>query len=56
MSPLNSCDTADEKVSPDAADIGDEEAAVGYRVDVRHNVVTQILIPVAPLTTEPNIS
>ena len=49
--PLNPSDIADEEVSADAADVGDEEAAVGDRVDVRHHIVAQVLIPVAPLAT-----
>ena len=49
MSPVDASNIADEEVRADAADVGDEEAAVGDRVDVRHHVVAQVLIPVAPL-------
>ena len=53
--PLDPSDIADEEVRADAADVGDEEAAVGDRVDVRHHVVTQMLVPVTPLATADKI-
>ena len=53
--PLDPSDIADEEVRADAADVGDEEAAVGDRVDVRHHVVAQMLVPVTPLAAEDRI-
>ena len=53
--PLDPSDIADEEIRADAADVGDEEAAVGDRVDVGHNVVTQMLVPVTPLAAEDKI-
>jgi hypothetical protein len=50
-SPLDACDTANEKVGSDTADVGDEEAAVGDRVNIRDNIVAEMLVPVAPLPT-----
>ena len=49
MLPVDASDVANEEVRADAADVGDEEAAVGDWVDVRHHIVAQVLIPVAPL-------
>ena len=53
--PLDPSDIADEEVRADAADVGDEEAAVGDRVDVRHLVVAQMLVPVTPLAAADKI-
>ena len=53
--PLDPSDIADEEIRADAADVGDEEAAVGDRVDVGHNVVTQMLVPVTPLAATDKI-
>ena len=53
--PLDPRDIADEEVRADAADVGDEKAAVGDWVDVRHHVVAQVLIPVAPLAAAKTI-
>ena len=53
--PLDPSDIADEEVRADAADVGDEKAAVGDWVDVRHHVVAQMLVPVTPLAAEDRI-
>ena len=53
--PLDPRDIADEEVRADAADVGDEEAAVGDRVDVRHHVVAQMFVPVTPLAAADRI-
>ena len=53
--PLDPSDIADEEVRADAADVGDEKAAVGDRVDVRHHVVTQMFVPVTPLAAADRI-
>ena len=52
--PLDPSDIADEEVSADAADVGDEKAAVGDGVDVWDHVVTEVLIPVTPLAAAQN--
>ena len=53
--PLDPSDIADEEVGADAADVGDEKAAVGDGVDIRHHVVTQMLVPVTPLAAADRI-
>ena len=55
MLPVDASDVVNEEVCADAADVGDEEAAVGDRVDVRHHVVAQMFVPVTPLAAADKI-
>ena len=48
MSPVDASNIADEEVRADAADVGDEEAAVCLWRDVRGSVVGELAVPVGP--------